>query len=110
MNFAGRLSRWLRTAWATRATSKSASESEASSANDTVTGRYYGGRHADSEATGDRGSTTGPGVNDLYVGRVAGQDPGYAGETGAEARGRTGSGDSAQPERQPPSPPGGEGR
>lgn len=34
----------------------------------------------------DQGSTTGTTPDDEYVGRVAGQDVGYAGETGAEAR------------------------
>jgi hypothetical protein len=32
-------------------------------------------------------NTTGPGGNGEFVGRVAGQDVGYAGETGAERRG-----------------------
>jgi len=35
---------------------------------------------------GDQGSTTGTTPDDEYVGRVAGDDPGYAGETGAERR------------------------
>lgn len=35
---------------------------------------------------GDSESTTGTGDSEEYVGRVAGQDEGYAGETGAEAR------------------------
>ncbi len=49
---------------------------------------------ADSRATGgvedpskpDQGSTTGTTPDDEYVGRVAGDDPGYAEETGAERR------------------------
>lgn len=49
---------------------------------------------ADSRATGgvpdpdkpDQGSTTGTTETGEYVGRVAGQDVGYAGETGAERR------------------------
>jgi hypothetical protein len=48
----------------------------------------------DSRATGgvpdadkpDQGSTTGTTPDDEYVGRVAGQDLGYAEETGAERR------------------------
>lgn len=48
----------------------------------------------DSRATGgvadrdkpDQGSTTGTTPDDEYVGRVAGQDVGYAEETGAERR------------------------
>jgi hypothetical protein len=35
---------------------------------------------------GDSGGTTGTGESGEFVGRVAGQDEGYAGETGAEAR------------------------
>ena len=34
----------------------------------------------------DAGSTTGTGESEDFVGRVAGQDVGYAGETGAERR------------------------
>ena len=34
----------------------------------------------------DARSTTGTGDSDTFVGRVAGQDVGYAGETGAERR------------------------
>ena len=34
----------------------------------------------------DQGSTTGTTPNDTFVGRVAGQDVGYAGETGGERR------------------------
>jgi hypothetical protein len=49
---------------------------------------------ADSRETGgvsdpakpDQGSTTGTTPDDEYVGRVAGQDVGYAEETGAERR------------------------
>jgi hypothetical protein len=36
--------------------------------------------------TGDTHSTTGPSANETFVGRVAGEDAGYAGQTGAEAR------------------------
>ena len=35
---------------------------------------------------GDSGTTTGTGTSEQFVGRTAGQDEGYAGETGAEAR------------------------
>lgn len=37
----------------------------------------------------DQHSTTGTTPNETYVGRVAGADPGYEGETGAERRART---------------------
>ena len=41
----------------------------------------------DPDAEGkDAGGTTGTGENEEFVGRVSGQDSGYAGETGAEAR------------------------
>jgi hypothetical protein len=51
-------------------------------------------QRADSRDTGgvpnedadDQGSTTGSTPSGEYVGRIAGQDVGYAGETGAEAR------------------------
>jgi hypothetical protein len=46
--------------------------------------RATGGGHE--EHTGDAGSVTGTGDTDVFVGRVAGLDEGYAGETGAEAR------------------------
>ena len=39
----------------------------------------------DSEAP-DAAGTTGTGESETFVGRVAGQDVGYAGETGAERR------------------------
>lgn len=35
---------------------------------------------------GDVNSTTGTGRTEEFVGRAAGDDPGYAGETGAERR------------------------
>jgi hypothetical protein len=35
---------------------------------------------------GEDPSTTGPGANETFVGRVSGQDAGYSGRTGAEAR------------------------
>jgi hypothetical protein len=46
--------------------------------------RAAGGEHAD--LTADRGSVTGTGRTETFVGRVAGDDLGYAGETGAERR------------------------
>lgn len=42
----------------------------------------------DPDRSGTDASTTGPGENDTFVGRVSGQDEGYAGETGAERRSR----------------------
>jgi hypothetical protein len=61
--------------------------------------REAGGLDADhpvDPAEGDAPATTGTGVNDEFVGRVAGQDLGYAGTTGAEARADD---DSAEEER-----------
>ena len=46
--------------------------------------RATGGEHDD--LSGDRGSVTGTGKTGEFVGRVAGDDLGYAGETGAERR------------------------
>ena len=46
--------------------------------------RATGGEHA--ELSGDRGSVTGTGRTEGFVGRAAGDDLGYAGETGAERR------------------------
>jgi hypothetical protein len=46
--------------------------------------RATGGDH--NELSGDRGSTAGTGRTDEFVGRVAGDDLRYAGETGAERR------------------------
>ncbi|HEV7470791.1 MAG TPA: hypothetical protein VGO23_13545 [Pseudonocardia sp.] len=47
--------------------------------------RETGGEPGDQEDA-DGASTTGTAPNEEYVGRVAGDDEGYAGETGAEAR------------------------
>jgi hypothetical protein len=44
----------------------------------------------DERAESDAPSTTGTDENEQFVGRVAGQDAGYTGETGAEARARAG--------------------
>ena len=41
--------------------------------------------NADGDPAEDE-NTTGPGGNGTFVGRVQGQDEGYAGETGAERR------------------------
>jgi hypothetical protein len=50
--------------------------------------RATGGEDADLD--GDRGSVTGTGDTGVFVGRVAGDDLGYAGETGAERRAEAG--------------------
>ena len=46
--------------------------------------------HPDDHTEGDNPGTTGTGEADEFVGRVAGRDLGYAGETGAEARAEAG--------------------
>jgi hypothetical protein len=43
-------------------------------------------RPVDERGGPDAPSTTGTAENETFVGRVAGQDAGYTGETGAEAR------------------------
>ncbi|WP_432936286.1 hypothetical protein ACQPXM_22680 [Kribbella sp. CA-253562] len=43
-------------------------------------------RETGGAANGGTQATTGTGANETFVGRAAGQDEGYAGETGAEAR------------------------
>ncbi|MDL5159512.1 hypothetical protein [Actinomycetospora termitidis] len=48
--------------------------------------RATGGVHQDDETSWDEMSVTGTGDTDEFVGRVAGDDPAYAEETGAEAR------------------------
>jgi hypothetical protein len=48
--------------------------------------RETGGADDHPAAEPDAETTTGTGRNEEFVGRVAGQDEGFAGETGAEAR------------------------
>jgi hypothetical protein len=59
-------------------------EGDAPADTDVAASRDTGGSPEDKD--GDARSTTGTGVNETFVGRVAGDDEGYAGETGAEAR------------------------
>lgn len=60
-----------------------------------------GGEPADAAA--DRHSTTGTTPNDVFVGRVAGDDPGYL-ETGAERRAAPEAEPSGDPAREDPGP------
>jgi hypothetical protein len=53
------------------------------------TGGAPGGQ-PDDRSEGDAPATTGTGTGEEFVGRVAGRDLGYAGETGAEARAEAG--------------------
>ncbi|ALL79547.1 hypothetical protein AD006_30525 (plasmid) [Pseudonocardia sp. EC080610-09] len=48
---------------------------------------------------GDAGPTTGTGPTGEYVGRIAGRDEGFAGETGAEVRAEGGPDESSRGER-----------
>ena len=48
------------------------------------------GGHPDDHTEGDAPGTTGTGEGEEFVGRVAGRDLGYAGQTGAEARAEAG--------------------
>ena len=58
-------------------------EDDVDSDDSVANSRATGGRP---DEGGDAGTTTGTGANEEFVGRAAGQDEGYAGETGAEAR------------------------
>ncbi|MEP6852397.1 MAG: hypothetical protein ABJA87_07060 [bacterium] len=63
---------------------------------DTSTDSHVAGSRATGgvvdESAQDQGSTTGSTPSGEYVGRVSGQDVGYSGETGAEARAAAGEG------------------
>lgn len=60
------------------------SESDVGEDPGVASSRAGGGGHEDHP--GDSGSVTGTGDTDVFVGRTAGLDEGYTGETGAEAR------------------------
>lgn len=65
------------------------SESDVSADTQLARTRETGGQNDDhpaQHATDDGGTTTGTDENQEFVGRVSGQDVGYEGETGAEAR------------------------
>lgn len=68
----------------------SSSAPEADAADDPAVSRTRatGGRHGDERS--DNPSFTGPGHSGTFVGRVEGQDLGYAEETGAERRSQDG--------------------
>jgi hypothetical protein len=51
-----------------------------------ATSRATGGVDDDERDADDQASTTGTSETPEYVGRIAGDDVGYAGETGAERR------------------------
>ncbi|EIE97910.1 hypothetical protein [Saccharomonospora glauca] len=76
---------WLRNLLGRREPASS-SAPEADVADDPATARTRatGGRPGDER--GANASSTGPGHNDTFVGRIEGDDLGYAGETGAERR------------------------
>jgi hypothetical protein len=60
-------------------------ESDVAADPQVATSRATGGDNGDANAP-DEASTTGTSNTPEYVGRVAGDDVGYAGETGAERR------------------------
>lgn len=76
---------WLKQLLARREP-RSSSAPEADAADDPAMARTRatGGRKGDDR--GDNQSSTGPGHTDTFVGRAAGEDLGYTGETGAERR------------------------
>lgn len=78
------------------------SESDAGVDPKLASSRATGGGHE--HLSGDRGSVTGTGATDEFVGQVAGDDLGYAGETGAERRAPAG--EAAAPETPDPGPGG----
>lgn len=53
---------------------------------DVASDQHVAGSRATGGRPGDEPSTTGPGESSTFVGRTAGEDRGYAGQTGAEAR------------------------
>jgi hypothetical protein len=63
-------------------------ESDVAADHNVARSRDVGGDHPDRKDRPDPDgeSTTGTDENEKFVGRVAGDDAGYAGETGAEAR------------------------
>jgi len=63
---------------------RSKGESDVEPDNARVNSRDTGG--VEDPTKPDQGSTTGTTPDDEYVGRIAGDDVGYAGETGAERR------------------------
>ena len=73
MSVLDRLKRWRQ--------SHTLTEDDAPADTDVAMTRETGGA-----ADGGTQATTGTGENQTFVGRVAGQDEGYAGETGAEVR------------------------
>ncbi|WP_019811381.1 hypothetical protein [Saccharomonospora halophila] len=76
--------KWLRVLRGrTEPASSSAPEADAADDPAVSRARPTGGRP---DERGDNQSSTGPGRNDTFVGRAAGDDLGYAGETGAERR------------------------
>lgn len=78
---------WARLrSWARRARFYSSTRTEQDVAGDPhqVTSRETGGRHRPN--ADDPHGTTSTNDNDLFIGRVTGQDAGYADETGAERR------------------------
>jgi hypothetical protein len=105
LNLPHRIAAWFRRRRVEAATPRAASESDTGRDSHVASGRVYGGPELpadDPAATGDAEATTGPGRGELFVGRVAGQDLGYAAETGAERRRAGGHDDRAGDEPEEP--------
>lgn len=76
-----------------RPTADSATEADVGVDPQLANTRETGGEpddHPIDHTEGDASATTGTGEGQEFVGRVAGRDLGYAGETGAEARAQAG--------------------
>lgn len=74
---------WLRRLFGDRA-EQTPAESDVADDPHVARRRPTGGEHGRDD--GDSAGTTGPGANDTFVGRVAGEDSGAVGTTGSEAR------------------------
>ena len=94
MSAASRLRRWLSRSGADPHVDRPESDVAIDPA--LASSRATGGDH--SYLSGDRGSVTGTGDTEKFVGQAAGDDLGYAGETGAERRSAAGEATATTPE------------
>jgi len=83
---------WLRSLFGTGTSEKAPGEPDTERDKNVARTRSTGGDpDLGGGVTGDSAATTGPGENETFVGRVAGNDDvGSVGETGAEARAQRG--------------------
>lgn len=94
MSAASRLRRWLSRSGADPHVDRP--ESDVPIDPGLASSRATGGEHT--HLSGDRGSVTGTGNTAEFVGQIAGDDLGYAGETGAERRAEAGDTPAAAPQ------------